>query len=62
VFGPTWSADDTQIRYFSDNALWTVTADNQSAAWKIVDLGPGGANGIYGSLDYNSYFAWYPQP
>ncbi len=59
IYGPTWSADGTQIRYFSHNALWTIAADNQSAPQQIVDLGPCEGKGIYGSIDYNAYFDWH---
>lgn len=59
IVGPTWSADGQQIRYFADDALWMVAADNRSPAQKIIDLGPCASNGIYGAIDYNAYFAWY---
>ncbi len=62
VFGPTWSKDGHQIRYYAANALWTINADNRPSRQKIVDLGPGQGRGIYGAVDYNGYFAWYQQP
>ncbi len=60
IIQPQWSADGKQISFVAQGAIWTVAADNQSPAQKIVELDQNADNfSLYGRVNYIPYFSWF---